>query len=257
MKVIKKIFGVLFAIIAAIFVLFSLLLVTPIYLTIFKLGGKKADNTAHALSRIWASWVLLSSGVILKVHNKRIISPDKTYVFVSNHRSHLDIPVCARATTTTFKFLAKEELTKAPLLGYIIKKLYITVRRQSIRDKVMALKKMEDSLHNGVSVWLFPEGTRNKSTEILTEFQDGAFTVAVNTGTPIAILTIYDTSKILQPGVLFELMPGKVCAWWEDVIETTGLTRKDIPALKDRVKELMAQRIMSLDNGYEERMLQN
>jgi len=243
MIVSKKLFGFLFALISGALVFISLLMVTPIYLIIFLSGGKNADKTAHKLSRIWASWVLISCGVRLIVYNRNLIDPNEAYVFISNHRSYLDIPVAARATTNTFKFLAKEELGKVPLLGYIIKKLYITVRRQSIRDKVMALQKMETELKKGISVWLYPEGTRNKTDEALTEFQDGAFTVAVNTGKPIAILSVYDTREVLDSRSSFQVIPGKVNAWWSEPIETKGLTRKDIPALKERVIELMKTHI--------------
>jgi 1-acyl-sn-glycerol-3-phosphate acyltransferase len=243
MKIAGKIFGLIFGVFACVLGSLSLLVVTPIYLIIFAIGGEKADKTAHKLSRIWASYVLLCYGVRLKVHDKNLIKPHETYVFISNHRSHIDIPVCARATTNTFKFLAKDELVKIPLLGYIIKKLYITVRRQSIRDKVLAIKKMEAELEKGISIWLYPEGTRNTTEEPMTDFQDGAFTVAVNTGKPLAVLTIYDTAKILKPGGIWNARAGTVNAWWAEPIETKGLTRKDIPALKEKVREVMLKKI--------------
>jgi 1-acyl-sn-glycerol-3-phosphate acyltransferase len=239
MKNFKKAFGFIFSIVAGILVLLSLVLVTPFYFIIFLTAGKKAEKYAVRVSRIWASIVLISCGVRLKVYNRNVIDPNRTYIIISNHRSYLDIPICARCTTLTFKFLAKAELTKIPLLGYIIKRLYITVRRQSMRDRVNAIKKMESEINRGISVWIYPEGTRNSTSEPLTEFQDGAFTLAVNTGRPILVLTIMDTRKLLPPGTLFQVIPGKVTAWWEKPIETTELTKKDIPALKDTVKQLM------------------
>jgi len=158
----------------------------------------------------------------------------------------LDIPVCARTTNNTFKFLAKDELGKLPLLGYIIRKLYITVRRQSMRDRVLSLRKMEEELNKGISVWLYPEGSRNTTGQPLTDFNDGAFTVAINTGKPIAVCTIYDTAKILRPGKLFQVFPGKVEAWWEEPIPTKGLQKQDIQQIKQKVQDLILNRIKVL-----------
>jgi len=243
MQFFKSVFGFIFAILAGLLVIISLIIVTPIYAIILRFGGGNAVQTANILSKIWAHYVLFCCGARLHVFGKDLIKPKETYVFVSNHRSYLDIPVCAVATDNTFKFLAKDELGNVPFLGYIIRKLYITVKRQSLRDRVMSLKKMETELNQGISVFLYPEGSRNKTNEPLTEFLDGAFTVAINTGIPIAVCTIYDTRKILQPGNLFKLIPGKVNAWWETPIETKGMTKKDVPALKEKVRSLMEQRI--------------
>ena len=248
MQFFKSVSGFIFAVLAGILVVISLFIVTPVYAVILRFGGGNAVQTANKLSRIWARYVLFCCGVRLRVLGGSHIRTDTTYVFISNHRSFLDIPVCAASTANTFKFLSKEELGKLPLLGFIIRRLYITVKRQSLRDRVISLKKMETELHQGISVFLFPEGTRNKTNEPLTEFFDGAFTLAVNTGTPIAVCTIYDTGKILQPGNMLNLIPGKVTAWWEQPIETKGMTRKDIPALKDRVRNLMINRILAMSN---------
>jgi 1-acyl-sn-glycerol-3-phosphate acyltransferase len=73
----------------------------------------------------------------------------------------------------------------------------------------------------------------------LTDFQDGAFTLAVNTGKPLAVLTVMDTRKLLEPGKFFQVFPGKVEAWWSDPIETKNMTRKDVPKLKEQARNLM------------------
>jgi len=243
MSVLRKSFGFLFAVLASILVLLSLLVVTPIYALLFATMGQKAVRSAHRLSRVWARYVLFCCGTQLKIQGSEHINPSETYVFISNHRSYLDIPVCALTAQNTFKFLAKEELGKVPLLGYIIRNLYITVRRKNPRDGVIALKKMEAELAKGISVWIYPEGSRNNTDAPLTDFHDGAFTVAVNTGRPLAVLTIVDTGKLLPVGSLLYLMPGRVIASWTNLVPTQGLTRKDIPVLKEQVKRMMTAQI--------------
>ena len=109
---------------------------------------------------------------------------------------------------------------------------------------------MEAELNKGISVWLYPEGTRNKTGQPLTDFNDGAFTVAINTGKAIAVCTIFDTGKILRPGKLFQLFPARAEVWWEQPIETTGLLKKDIPLLKEQVRNVMINRIKALNVSH-------
>src|SRR5688500_11520050 len=101
------------------------------YFIIFTfLPGKRAPHAAHVWSRTWAKFLAVFLFLRLKVEGKEKIDPQQTYVFVANHRSQLDIPLYALACRNTFRFLAKEELTRIPLMGYVIKRLYLTVNRE-------------------------------------------------------------------------------------------------------------------------------
>lgn len=237
-KSMKRIFEALWAAWAMLVFVVSLLVVTPLYYLILIPGGREAEARAHTLSRIWAYYLLFVFGIRLKVTGRTKLHPDTSYVFVSNHLSMLDIPICAIATGHFFKFLAKDDLLKIPLLGYIIKRLYITVSRKSNRDKVKSLIKMKDALQQGTSVWIFPEGTRNRGTNPLNEFQDGAFQVAATSGKPLGVLTIVGSRDTLPTGESFRLSPGKVRVFW-DVLPVS----KDAVWLKERTKEIMMERL--------------
>jgi 1-acyl-sn-glycerol-3-phosphate acyltransferase len=234
-------FYFILALISAIAALISLLIVTPAYALIFLLGGKKAAKPAHRLSRVWAEYVMFFSGTWLTVYNRELLDKNQTYVFVSNHQSHLDIPACAASTGHIFKFLAKEELGRAPLLGYIIRKLYITVDRSSLRARVLSMQKMEKTLNEGISVWIYPEGTRNKSKEPLGPFFDGAFQLAIASQKPVAVLTIIGTRKILPSGEFFQLHPARVKAYWSTPIATVGMGKEDVPRLREQVRTVMLE----------------
>lgn len=243
MKFLRWPFFALLALISAIAVLVSLFIVTPLYALIFLIAGKKATVPAHRLSQAWAYWVIFFTGEWLTVYNRDLLDRNETYVFVSNHQSHLDIPTCAACTSHIFKFLAKEELGKAPLLGYIIRKLYITVDRSSLRARVLSMQKMEKTLNEGVSVWIYPEGTRNKSDEPLGPFFDGAFQLAIAAQKPVAVLTIIGTRKILPAGEMFQLHPSHVRAYWSEPISTAGMGKEDIPKLREQVRSLMLENL--------------
>jgi 1-acyl-sn-glycerol-3-phosphate acyltransferase len=233
----------LFGLYAACMFALSLLIVTPCYLAIFLLASeKRAPHIAHRyISRSWA-WMLFPIFFIrIKTKNKHFIDRKRTYVFVGNHRSQLDVPAYAQACPITIKFLAKEELTKIPLMGYIIRNLYITVNRKSAEDRKRSTDKMLESLSSGVSIFLCPEGTRNKTNEPLLPFKDGAFRVAIASQLPLAVLTVKNTDKLLSPIRPVELSPGTIECIWSRPIETKGMTDKDMPRLKEMAAALMIE----------------
>ena len=221
----------------------SLLIVIILYSIIFIGKGTKTEIAAHRLSRVWGCYLLFLFGIRLKVYGKEKLGPNTAYIFISNHQSQLDIPVASRVTQNTFKFLAKDELTKIPLLGYIIKRLYITVGRDNWRDRAMSMKKMQESLEKGISVWIYPEGTRNKTDQPLGELFPGAFQLAAHTGRPIAVCTITGTGKLLPPGELFRMQPGLVKCYWETPFTIPGKTANDVNLAIEKVKGMMEGRL--------------
>jgi len=242
-RILKSLFGIYAATLFA----FSLLIVTPCYLLIFMLAPKrKAPHLAHQyVSRNWARLLFPIFLVRVKTRNARLIDRNKVYVFIANHRSQLDVPAYAQACPCTIRFLAKEELTKIPLMGYIIRNLYISVNRKSREDRQRSLNAMLQSLRNGVSIFLCPEGTRNKSSKPLLPFHDGAFRVAIEAQVPLAVLTIKNSEKLLSPLRPVELSPGKIDCIWSTPIETKGMTDKDVPKLKEMAIQQMLQILAS------------
>lgn len=237
MRLLKIVFGCY----AFVIFLCSLLIVFPCYYLVFKLSAEsKAPARAHAISRSWAQFLFTFYLVRYKIKNKHLIDPDKTYVFVANHRSMLDIPLFARSCTNTFRFLSKAELAKIPLLGYVIKKLYITVDRDNSRDRSRSIDTMRKTIEENISVFLCPEGTRNTSDKPLLPFKDGAFRLAIATQTPVAVLTIFDSDKFLPPYSI-ALSPGAIHAVWSEPIETKGMTEGDVDALKRKAATVMTE----------------
>ena len=232
---------VLFGIYALLIFPATLLVMTLLYVIIFTfVPKKKAPHVAHALSRIWARVLVTVFFIPERVRNKHFIDPKKTYVFVANHQSQLDIPLYALSCKNTIRFLAKAELTKIPLMGYIIRNLYMTVNRADRHDRNKSIEVMRQSLDQGISVFLCPEGTRNKHEEPpLLDFRDGAFRLAVATQTPIAALTVLNTGRKLSPLQPIALAPGTLHAVWDEPISTQGMTMDDIPALKEKVMKRM------------------
>lgn len=223
-----------------IFTMMTVIIVLPAYVIIFNAFSKKrAPHAAHRLSQVWAKVLFLAFFIRVKVKDKELIDPGKSYVFISNHRSQLDIPLLARSCRNTFRFLAKAELTKIPLLGYIIKNLYLTVKRKDAHDRQRSMEKMKRSLEEGISIVIYPEGTRNRTDAPLLDFRDGAFRLAIEAQVPLAVLTIQNMAERNFAARPYELCPGSVHAVWVKPIETKGMTEADLPALKEQARLIM------------------
>jgi 1-acyl-sn-glycerol-3-phosphate acyltransferase len=220
--------------------LLSFFIVIPAYFIIFNFWPKKkAPHAAHNVSRTWAYYLFFFFFMRVKIKGKELIDQDKVYVFVANHLSMLDIPLYAVACRNTFRFLSKAELTKIPLLGYVIRNLYITVDRSDRADRLKSLDKMKTAIDEGISVFLAPEGTRNKTDEMLLPFKEGAFRLAIATQKPLAILTVKNTREHLHPAKLFQMKPGIIEAEWSVPVETKGMTENDISMLMEMTRKNM------------------
>ncbi|MFM8432060.1 MAG: lysophospholipid acyltransferase family protein [Bacteroidota bacterium] len=238
---ISKLFGNILGLIALTGFGLTLLMVLPAYFLVFAFASNKnAPHLAHkGISRNWARLLFPIFFIRYRVHGKEKLDPQKTYVFIANHRSTLDIPAYALACENTFRFLAKKELTRIPGLGWIINKLYISVNRSDHSERAKSMDAMKRSLQEGISVFICPEGTRNTSGNTLLPFKDGAFRLAVEAKVPIAVLTVIGSDKRLSPLHPLTLLPGDLTCIWDQPIETAGMGLEDISILKEKARNLM------------------
>lgn len=219
------------------------------YVLVINLSSKKnmVRNT-HLVSSNWARVYYALIFIRVKIKNRNAFDKNNVYVFVSNHRSLLDVPVWARACKVPVRFLSKEEMTKVPVFGYVLKRVYLTVNRADRNDRLKSITKMKATIDEGTSVFLAPEGTRNKSENILTDLKDGAFRLAIMAQVPLGVLTLYNTDNLLSPTKLFSMLPGTIYGIWENPIETKGMTENDIPKLREQVRVIMERNYLLMKN---------
>jgi 1-acyl-sn-glycerol-3-phosphate acyltransferase len=160
--------------------------------------------------------------------------PRRPYVVVSNHESFADILLISHLPWE-MKWLSKAELFKVPVLGWLMRLAGdIPVRRGEGRSALEALQRCRTVLKNRVSVMVFPEGTRSPTADMLP-FKDGAFRLAIDAGVPILPLAVTGTGTALpKHGWRFGRSVAEVRVL--EPIETTGLTGKDVPALREQVR---------------------
>jgi len=157
---------------------------------------------------MWGRIACLIAPVMAFVKGKENINKKKSYVIISNHQTLWDILLLYAFLGVDFKFIMKQELRKVPFLGYACYKVgHIYINRKSPKASLRSLNEAKQKLTNGVSVLVFPEGTRSKQKEI-QQFKRGAFKVAMDLELDILPVTIVDSYKILRRGVV-NVVPGR------------------------------------------------
>lgn len=151
----------------------------------------------YSFSCFACKWWLLVSGVFVvnKYEYPKNRPSTVPVIFIANHVSYLDIPTLYAANLSPFMFLAKMELGRIPIFGFLCSRLTITVQRESVRSRSASIQYLMHILqHQKTSIFIFPEGTFNETgDELFVPFQLGAFSIAIKTQTPIYPILLLDT----------------------------------------------------------------
>lgn len=224
MRVIGNMLATIWAPFGTTFVIVSYIFFAIIAILIGSVAG---SNIPHSLARIWARLSLLVCGVRVKIYGKEKIPRNRPVVFAANHCSQFDIPIAYKAIPVQFRFLVKQELFKVPILGLAMKIAgYIPIDRSKGRKALKSLNEASKRISSGVSVLIFPEGTRSKDGR-LQPLKTGGILLAIKARTPIVPISISGSHKILPKGAWFA-KAGKVKVVISDpidVIDSNGKAR--------------------------------
>lgn len=201
---------------------------------------------AHPVSKFWCRLMLMCVGIRTTVTGELQLPEGATSaLFISNHQNDFDIPVLMCAVRYPIGFLAKRELAYHPILYPWMR--YIGCHfmdRRSPRKAMKTILEVVESLKDGVSVVIFPEGTRSGSTE-MARFKKGSLNVAVKAGVPIVPLTLNGTYKAKASGS-WRLRPAKVTVHIGEPIDTANLTKEQKAALADDAHAVIHARLQTM-----------
>lgn len=218
----------------------TLFLVLPFYLVLSIPNNKRCRKMMWQVSRVWATvWLWL---VGMPVRQKgRIASPESRYVIVANHVSYLDPIVIFNVLPRYFRPLGKKELSRVPVFGFIYGQMALMVDRSSPHSRAKSMRLMWRALRHESSIFIYPEGTFNETEELMAAFFDGAFRLAINTGTPILPVLFPDTKARWHYSHWWKIWPGRNRAVFLDPVPVAGLVMADLPVLREQVRSLMAE----------------
>ena len=128
------------------------------------------------------------------------VPKDQAVLYVANHRSYFDILLTYSRCRDLTGFVAKKEMLNYPFLRTWMKRVYcLFLDRDNIREGLKTILTAIDQVKNGISVFIFPEGTRNKGEELsLLPFHAGSFKIAEKSGCPIVPVALNNTINIFE-----------------------------------------------------------
>lgn len=238
MKLLKELFGRIWALWAAlIFVITMLIFLVPYILILYR--KKDPERTIRFIpwSKVWIEIYLVLIGCPLTIKGSENFSHGENYIVLCNHNSFMDVPVSSPSIPGGNKTIAKIEMAKIPVFSIIYKSGSVLVDRKSASSRKESYNKMKAVLQMGLHMCIYPEGTRNKGKEPLKAFHNGAFKLAIDTRKRIIPSLIFNTQKVLPSDKPFYCMPHALSIHFLPPVDF--LESDTIDSLRERVYGIM------------------
>ncbi|MCY1014302.1 lysophospholipid acyltransferase family protein [Pyxidicoccus sp. MSG2] len=202
-------------------------------------------NSVWVARELWSPVLLWAGGAKLEVLGQENVDPKRPTIYVANHQSTIDIPAHFMAVPVPFRYVAKSQLKWVPFIGwYLALAGHVFVNRSNRAKAIASLDSAAAKIRGGVSIFLYPEGTRSPDNRILP-FKKGPFALALKSRVPICPVTIEGSGK-LMPKSTWNITPGPVRVKIGKPIDTTGFAEDDREGLARAVREVIIADSLSL-----------
>lgn len=188
-------------ILVAIFLILFLVIFSPALIVEWIIGRFNPERKSK--SSLWLvqkafGIILFLSGTKVDVIGRENIPDDQPVLYVGNHRSYFDIVIGYRLIKGECGFIAKKEMEKIPFLRRWMKNIHcLFLDRKNIKEGLKTILAGIDKVKHGISIWIFPEGTRNRDAGMM-EFKEGSMKIAEKTGCPIIPVAMTGTAEIFE-----------------------------------------------------------
>lgn len=205
----------------------------------------RKGKIVHQYARLWGKIALWANGVKVKLQGLEHVKGKGPYIFMSNHQGSYDIFALLGHLPFQFKWLAKKELFSIPFFGWTMAAAgYISVDRKGTRETVEAMNEAARKIREGMSVVIFPEGSRSQNGTI-QPFKKGGFTLAIKSKVPIVPIAIHG-SRTIMPKDRLKISPGEIRIQLGSPIKTENFSLKDREFLMAKVRERISQNLESI-----------
>ena len=192
------------------------------------------------LQRTFCRRIAYLSGARVEVRLSSGFDPNRTCFFVANHVNLFDPFILYCAIPQLVRGWELESHFKIPAYGWLMKRFgnvpVPDVRRPSDLKRMWRLT--QEAVNRGTSLIIFPEAKRTRDGHV-DGFQDGGFRVAQQLGVPIVPVSLVGSFQHHRTGH-WMLWPATITVYLHDTIDTKGLSKEDVPALRDRVRQIIA-----------------
>lgn len=194
--------------------------------------------------------ILLISGVKVDVYGEEHVPKDQAVLYIGNHRSYFDIVITYARCPRLTGYVAKDSMLKIPFLSTWMKMLHcLFLNRTDIKEGMKMVLNGIDQIKNGISMCIFPEGTRGRSaveTEMLP-FKEGSLKMAEKTGCPIIPMALVHTADIFEKHVPFVKKTHVILMYGEPIYakELDKEQRKHLGAYTQNIIKGMLEEAMT------------
>ena len=190
------------AILALLFAVLYLILGIPVLFVewiIRKCNRHAADISSLRMVQ-WAFRVILFiCGTKVTVIGEENVPKDQAVLYIGNHRSYFDIIITYARCPRLTGYIAKKDMEKVPLLRTWMRRLHcLFIDRENVKEALKTILAGIDNVKNGISMCIFPEGTRNKTADEMLPFKAGSLKLSEKTGCPIVPMAITNSADILE-----------------------------------------------------------
>lgn len=169
---------------------------------ISKFNKAHADMVQLRIVQWGLKCVAFISGVKLTVIGEENVPRDEPVLYIGNHRSFFDVVVTYSRCPGLTGYIAKDGVNKVPIFRIWMKRLHcIFLKRDDMKEGLKVILKAIEYVKSGISICIFPEGTRNKDRDnptSLLPFKEGSFKIASKTGCKIVPMALIGTANILE-----------------------------------------------------------
>lgn len=169
---------------------------------ISKFNKAHADMVQLRIVQWGLKCVAFISGIKLTVIGEENVPRDEPVLYIGNHRSFFDVVVTYSRCPGLTGYIAKDGVNKVPIFRIWMKRLHcIFLKRDDMKEGLKVILKAIEYVKSGISICIFPEGTRNKDRDnptSLLPFKEGSFKIASKTGCKIVPMALIGTADILE-----------------------------------------------------------
>ncbi len=184
------------------FVVLFLIFTIPVMIVEYIIGKTNPDLKSRSSLTIvnWAfRCVRFLAGTKVDYIGLENVPSDTAVLYIGNHRSFFDVVLTYPMVPRPTGYIAKKEIEKVPLLNIWMRNLHcLFLDRKDIKAGMQTILDAIDLIKNGISVCIFPEGTRSKTEGELLPFNEGSFKIASKSGCPIVPMTIVNSASVLE-----------------------------------------------------------
>ncbi len=231
-------------IIILLFVVLFLIISLPIQFVEWIIGKLNPDlKTRSSLAIVnWAFRVIIFfAGTKVTVIGEENIPKDRAVLYIPNHRSYFDIVLTYVRVPRPTGYIAKKEMERIPSLSQWMRNLHcLFLDRENIKEGLKTILTAIEKIKSGISICIFPEGTRNTESDELLPFHDGSFKIAEKSGCPIIPVTINNSAAVFEDHLPW-IRKAHVIIEYGSPIEVSQLSKEEKRALSQTVRTIISE----------------